>query len=353
MDIATLIAQLDAEGTLPSLANRPLGQFGTPERRYIGAELLPEQRVNENAYREENIKYRTIIANSGSRYSPTQKKKGALVGSFLVELGDSDIASELTAREYDSLIRLLNSNASMDAMANVINFIETTVNRPLIELNEKQRWDAIVNAQVQRRGDNGYSEDVQYPNPSGHRVVAAGSWSTDTYDPFDDIYAMADTLQGKGFTVGRIISTRNVASILARNDKVRTRVGQDTGLNGRASLSAINLALGADGLPNIELYDLLYRTNTGTGRFLPNDVFVMVATTGRDASLDLGDEIEVVPDTLGYTAIGRAAGQSGPGRVIRAEHFENKPPRVEAEGWQTSLPVITEPEAVGVISGIT
>jgi hypothetical protein len=56
---------------------------------------------------------------------------------------------------------------------------------------------------------------------------------------------------------------------------------------------------------------------------------------------------------LGYTAIGRGAGQASNGRVIRAEAFDNKPPRIEAEGWQTALPVITEPEALAVISSIS
>jgi hypothetical protein len=32
---------------------------------------------------------------------------------------------------------------------------------------------------------------------------------------------------------------------------------------------------------------------------------------------------------------------------------EDKPPRVESEGWQTSLPVLMEPEAVVVINSIS
>ena len=45
--------------------------------------------------------------------------------------------------------------------------------------------------------------------------------------------------------------------------------------------------------------------------------------------------------------------QAAPGRVIRSEAFESKPPRIEAEGWQTSLPVVTDPEAVAVIESIS
>ena len=47
-----------------------------------------------------------------------------------------------------------------------------------------------------------------------------------------------------------------------------------------------------------------------------------------------------------------AAG-AAPGRVVRAEAHEDKPPRIEAEGWQTSLPVITEPEAFAILHTIS
>jgi hypothetical protein len=93
---------------------------------------------------------------------------------------------------------------------------------------------------------------------------------------------------------------------------------------------------------------------TGSGRFLADTVYVMVATTGRDENIDMGDNrIETINDTLGYAGVGRAAGQAQPGRKIRAAARDDKPPRVETEGWQTALPVMTEPEAVVVITGIS
>jgi hypothetical protein len=172
---------------------------------------------------------------------------------------------------------------------------------------------------------------------------------------------MADLLAGKGMTVSRIITSRPVLSIMAANNTVKTRTGiavvntsgQITSAAGRATREAINGILQSDGLPPIELYDRQYRTQSGTEYFLPRDVMVMVATTGRDVEVDLGDTINFFGDTLGYTAIGRAVGQSAPGRVLFAEPKGDKPPRIEAQGWQTSLPVITEPEAIAVITDIT
>jgi hypothetical protein len=85
---------------------------------------------------------------------------------------------------------------------------------------------------------------------------------------------------------------------------------------------------------------------------------VLVATTGRDESIDLGDfdpsvaSPELVADTIGYVGVGRAAGQSAPGRHVVVNAYENKPPRIEGEAWQTSFPVITEPEAIYIIKSI-
>jgi hypothetical protein len=360
-DISTLVNSMLADGSVQTIARNRRAAFGRQNRRYLGTTLLPERTVAANAYRDYSIKYRTIIANDAARYSPVQLKKGSLAGSMLVELGDSDIGDEFSAEMYDALILLLNQNQSMTAVAQITNWLDTAVNLSLIEHNERQRWQAIVDAEVIRRGDNEYYEAVAYPDPAGHRAAQSAAWSTDSTDIFDDIATAADLLASKGFTVNRMITSRQVASIMSGNATIRTRTnrvtvngsGQITSTTGRAQLADINQMMGADGLPNIELYDLQYRTQSGSGYFLPRDVFVLVATTGRDETIDLGDSEELFPDTLGYTAVGRAAGQSDPGRVIRMEAFENKPPRIEAQGWQTSLPVISEPEAIAVITSIT
>lgn len=360
-NLSTLIDTMRADGTIETIARNRRAQFGRTGRRYVGATLLPERTVPENAYREEAVRYRTVIANDGTRYSPTQLKAGDLIGSFLVELGESDIARQFDSQMYDALLRYLMSNQTMDAVASVTNWLDTTVNLALIEHDEKQRWQAIVDASVVRAGDNAYAETVTYSNPSGHRAAEGAPWSTDTTDIFGEIVVMADLLASKGYTVNRMFTSTAILAKMAGNNTVKTRTnrvvvntsGQITAASGRATRDDINGALQADGLPAIETYDLQYRTQTGTAYFLKRDVFVLVATTGQDETLDFGDSEELFPDTLGYLAIGRAAGQSAPGRVIQAEAKTDKPPRIEAEGWQTSLPVILHPEAIAVIHTIT
>lgn len=361
MDLLTFLAQLVKDGVFAMLAGAGAAQFGPPQRPYLGATILPERLTEENSYRESGIRYMTVIANDGSRYSPAQKKDGGeIVGSFLVELGDSDIAREFTGRDYDALLRLLaraGANPTMEAAAQVIRWADQTLNRALVELNEKQRWDALVAAQVVRRGDNGYVETVVYPNPTGHRVAAAGTWSNDAYDPLTDIFAMADLLTGKGYAVSRIVTSTRVMRILEGNQIVARRFAGVRVLSAsevfdRVNRDNINAGFQRNGLPAPETYDLTYRDQASRKRFLPDDGMVFLSETGRDETVEIADGVRYLPDTVGYTAIGRAVGQPAAGRVIRVEAHADKPPRLQGEAWQTSLPVVTEPEAIGYISSI-
>jgi hypothetical protein len=361
MDLMSLVTQMNASNAFRQVALNVASQFGTGQRRYLGAALLPERSVEEQAYREDLVRFRTIVANDGTRYSPVQKKGGDLFASFLVELGHSDIGRELSSRDYDALLRLLNTNRSMEAVATMISWADMVLNAALLEHNEKQRWQAIVDAKVERRGDNNYVEDVSYSNPANHRRAELASWSNDATDIFADLFGMADLMSGKGYNVNRIVTSRAVVSIMAGNAKVQSRVGLATiGADGtiamragRATRDAINNVMQQGGLPPIETYDLQYRTSDATEYFLKRDVVVMLGSTGATQEIDLGDSRIELADVLGYTAVGRAAGQSDPGRVVRVEPKENKPPRLEGEAWQTSLPVILEPEAIGVIHTIS
>ncbi len=361
MNLSAFIEKLNAEGRFNDLANNPLAQFGLRPANFLGAQLLPERLQVKNMYRETSIRYRTMIANSSSRYSPVQIKQGGqLVGSMLVELGESDIGIEITAQDYDNLIDFLAVGNDMQAAATVLGLTDAQANQSLAMLNEKQRWDAMLTASVVRKGDNDYEETVTYPNPTGHRVAAGGTWSSDTYDPLADIIAVKEKAEDKGLEIRRIITTSTDVAKLMRNEKVARRSASVTVVTATETYTdpldraAFDGKFRSMGLPAIETYDGRYYDQEGTaGRFLPSGNMVFVCATGRSETVEpqTGDSF-TLEDTLGYTGIGRAAGQQSPGRVIRVEPFDNKPPRVEVQSWQTALPVIQDPEAVFVISGI-
>ena len=375
MELATLINQMEARGDVSAALNDPRAQFRINGRNYLGARVLPERNVQENAFREYGIEYRSVVANDGTRYSPVQLKGKARTGSFLVELGNSDIGSQLVGPDLEALRRVLNGGSlaggdATAAIAQITNFLVRSVIRPLVEKNEAQRWEALADAIVYRRGDNGYAEDVTYSNPAGHRVtVASGTvaapagWYSPTYNPLNDIYKQADLLANKGYPVTAIYTSNRIASLLKNSAEVGKRTNGityiDAGGNvktasGRVTLDGINALLAQDGIPPIVTYDLMYDTVDGTRRFLRDTAFVMVSS-----NVLTQDEIEALtgnsplpqPTTLGYEAIGIPEGQAASGRVAFLDAYtREKPARVEAKGWQTSAPVILRPEAVAVIN---
>lgn len=366
MEIRTLLRRMQDTYAFANLAGNRLAQFGPDNRRYLGAELLPERPVNKNYGVETGIKYRTNIANDGGRYSPVQMKQGVRSGSFEWALGYQDIGSPFNAPDYDALIEMLDpingveDAPALEGIAQITQWADATLLRPLIEKIELQRWQAIVGASVLRVGDDGYRETVTYPNPAGQRVTAAGTWSNNAYDPWADIIAGRNFLAAKGYRVTRIISGTTAVTKLQNNTLIRQRGGVLsltggllTGLLGGVSDVRLAEMLQNDSLPGVEKYDLQYFTQTGSGYFLPRDVMVLVADTNRDERIDLGDLApEIVFNTLGYVPIGKAAAQPRAGRVIKVKHMDEKPEGLKGEGYQASLPVIAVPEAFYVISGI-
>jgi len=365
MDIASLLAKMIRDGVFALTANDPRIQFGTPRRQYLGATLLPE-RQTENAFTDSEIRYRSLLANAGSRYSPVQRKNnGQLVGQFQVTLGNQDIGSEFAGPVFDALILLLGRTGaapSIQAEAEIIRFTDLTIVRPLVELTELTRWQALIDGQVEIYGDNGFHDVVTYPNTTGQRVNTVADWTDPDANIWDDILERHQFLVDQGYQVNRIITSRRVVGFISKNKGVATRTGRliiiggaSETLTGSVALADINQALSNDGLPPIETYDLRYQTTSSGGRFMADDVMIFVCDTGRDETIDLGPDAgqRFITGTLGYMAIGRAAGQTTKGRIVHVNPFlTTKPPRLEAEGWQTSMPVLQDPQAFDVLKGI-
>jgi hypothetical protein len=366
-DLNTFLREMqrDDNGPFEEIARDVTTQFGGGNRVYKGAQLLPERSVNErHTVKEERVLFRPgSIANAGDRHSPAQlKDSGQFITSWTIEMLDSDIAAQMTSVEYEALISLLDRNASQDAIAQIVQFGDTRIVNGLIELNEKLRWEMILTNTAEAIGDNGFSKTVEGPDRDPQNTVSIVTpWSDDTYNPLDDIYGMSAHMTDKGFPVagGRIITSDHNVRLLLNNDKVRTRVFGGSSVErgntlflGRATLAEMNSFLALDGIPPIETYDLKYRTQTSAHRFMAQDVMVFVAPTGQQEVIDPGDDPIIVPDTVGYTAIGIPVSQQTPGRKVRSEFIERKPQHLYFEGWQTTVPVLNQPDAIGVISGI-
>jgi len=362
-DLKNMIERLIKDGEVSGVARNPNVQFGNENKQYLGATLLPERNVDSNQFEESSIFYRTVIANDGSRYSPAQlKDTGEMVGQFLVNLGNSDIARQFTGRDYDGFRRLFGNGRSQDAARQILGWSNRTLNLALVELNEKQRWDAIVNAQVTRTGDNGFSEVVPMSNPPGHRFNVAGVWSG-VADPWLDIEAAVQVLANAHYVPSRIICSRSTIAKLIGNPEMQRRIGSVTFFNVDGTLTSVTNNITreqlmnyftAQLLPTPEVYDETYNTQVGTARFMPENVMVFVGVTDQEEVIELaaGDPV-IIGNTLGYEAVGIPVGEDSPGRVIRLFPDDHKPPRIDGEAWQTSFPVITQPQAIVVLKNIS
>ena len=366
MDIWSLMRDLIQSDEPMTLARNPMIQFGAGNRRYLGAELLPERLVDQNEFTEDKIEYFTVIANDGTRYSEPQLKEGSLLGSFEVRLGEVDIARQLTGRDFDAIKKVAVNNPE-GAKRQLIGWMNTAVNLAMVEKAEVQRWQALCSASVPIKGLDGREYSVPLSNPAGHRVTVSGGstgspagWYSPTYDPFVDIFAQKQLLSNKGYQVTRIIGDTQIVAVMANNPIVQARVGTLTVTSGTltsraglASPAAINSYLtGNFGLPPIETYDLTYRDQLGSNFFKPQGSLVMVCSTGRNEMLETGNDATdfEINDTLGYYAIGTAVGEDIPGRVIRARASDMKPVGMDAQGFTTCFPVLTAPESVAVIN---
>lgn len=363
MDMANLVAEINAQQIPIKLARDERVQFGLPEYPFIGAELLPEVFKLENQFEETDINYKTFVANSATRYSPPQMKGTSYVGSADIKLGEQDIAAQLTGKDYDNLLKTLVGGNKASVRQQIIDFMQSAVNLALVVKNEAMRWEAIVNATGILSFMDGRSETVSLSNPVGHRVIVPSGtiasptgWHLSTYDPFTDIFAIQRLLASKGYVIRRIITSTYVLSTLGLNGEVKRRtgflpVGNGATLQaGNASIEAINAQLKNFNLPPIEVNDQVYHTQTQSPRFIDETAFIFICTTGRSATfLQQNGQTQTIPNVLGYHGVGIATGEVTPGRVVKLWYEDKKPVGVYCAGWQTSFPVIKQPEAIAVI----
>ncbi len=363
MDILTLLEQ--AESDIAMVVGNPLAMIGMGEEPFLGLQLMPERLVDENQFTETRINYKTIVANNGTRYSPVQIKGGAMVGEFDVKTYSSDIGAQLTAQDYDAIIKILKrytgSDVPMQALMNLLKWVDKSLVQPLVVKNERMVWECLVDAEVVLEGDDGFMETVSISNPAGQRI-ASGDWSDPDYDPMADIYARADFLKGKGIRPTRQVAPTPIVSQLLNHPKVKTAArgfitidaGALVGSQNRLTLNALNMFFSENELPPVVKYDKTYNVQNAASRhFLKRDVWVMIGETDQSEEIPVedGDPL-IIENTVGYVAVGTNAGYTNPGRMVKTEAFDGKAPHIDGESWQESFPVNQNPEAVTVLTDI-
>lgn len=372
-DIAGLVTYLENRGDFNRNANNLLSAWGPQSRPLISAQFLPPRLVQLNENTVADLRFRTVAAQDIARNAPAPLLDGGeMVGSIRYKLGDSALARQLTPADYDAVMVYLNRTMTMPAAARLLGIFDTLIVQSMTEHDELASCDAIVSGGYSRRGNNGYFEYINGPELDNHRVVMAEDWSDPTVNPWVYILARIEVLTDAGYELSgiRSILTNEVRTILKENPFTALRVGK------------ANLVLNSDGtiraqsIPGVitddELdaaftglkvqtpltQDLRIATRTGQKRAFQEGALAFIASTGQTEQVIYNqDDPKAVPlevaDTIGFTGIGKAAGQGTPGRRTATRVFANQSDaRVEFEGWQCTGPVINQPQAISVATGI-
>jgi hypothetical protein len=366
--ITALIRELEENQAFAISANDPTLQFENGGQNLLFSSVLPERQVAQNSYRDWGIRFKTMIANDATRYSPPQIKNGMLIGSVQVEMGEADAAGAMDMQFYEHFLQTLDRGSSQEGAFQLLRFFENTVSRPLAILRERHRVDAVCQGYVERRGANNFYERVDFPKPAGHRAtVPSGTTAAPTgwYDPDHDILGtlkmFKKMLAKKGYRISRIITTEDILSdCIIPNNAIRaygvmtvTAPGGNQGfeLQTRPEAQAMINAFAAIQVPVPVTYDAGYSDQLGWQPFMKNK-FVILCQTGRQAEVRIDGEEPalLLPNTIGYYGIGVATGQLAPGVRYKVDSKDGKDANIYAEGWMSGFPIIQDPEAFAVLT---
>lgn len=369
-DIPSLLDYLRATRDIEQLTGTLLTQWGPRDRRMMSADLLPPRRVMANQDTIEDVRYRTVAAVDGTRYSPAQLVDGGeLWGKVHYELGNSDIMRQITGANWDAINRYLASNMGAQAAVAVVGFFNSMIIQALVEHDELANWSAIVFNEVIRRGDNAYYEYVGGPELTGHRVDASVDWTDATKDPWtEDIIPRIRFLTNLGYARNgiRVYTSEAVLQTLADHPTTANRLLIGPLATGQTAAESLGWVSESDvanilrrklGVRSVETNEMRIMTKTGDERVYPEDHMTFIATTNRSEEVIYNEDdpadIRVVRGTIGFTGVGIPANSTRPGRRSALEAFLNqKDARIQMQGWQTTGPVILDPTAITDIASI-
>lgn len=380
--LSELVSWMNGTGQIKSLAASSIAQFGDPAAPLLGASLLPERILTDNVAKEGQLYIGGEIGQSGADYSPAQLNQGFGAAEESFVLGKLDSASQLVGPDIEAIINnVLPQISTTDVRATsaaeiLARWIDRVILYGLSTVEEQQRWQAIVDKIVKRRGSNNYTEDVVYPTApgsvltvaaSGTIAAPAGWYSRDPVtaaDALEDILAMQQYFADRGYTLNRIISKSSIRTVFLRNGKVR-QAALVPGTERAPTPADLQALMNAYGLPNWEVYDQTFRYRepanaTGFARraYLDRatyDPVILLAQTS------LSEQIRVersdtalgtieLPNTLGYFGLGRPPGQTQFGKVMNLVVYDEKyPPSIYAEVIAQGLPIIQDKEAIAII----
>lgn len=143
---------------------------------------------------------------------------------------------------------------------------------------ESMRMEALTTGKI-TVDENGVKASIDYGMPSKHK--AAKTWKSGTPTILEDMdKAVNEVVKNTGFTPTRVLTSKTILNTILRDERIRAAI---FGVNSAKMLtvSELNAFLAQQSLPQIAIYDRMYRKQGTDGkysthRFLPEHAFVMM-----------------------------------------------------------------------------
>lgn len=173
-----------------------------------------------------------------------------------IESGNADYVDTILTNIFDDTITLLDAAA---------------VTR------ERMRMQLLSTGTIVL-ANNGQSYSYDYGLASDQKYTPTTLWSSTTSSPLDDIIAMQDVIENKGYArPRRAITSRKVMRMLMKNEGIKEAIYVMS--NGKVTLTEDNVRNYFKENANIDIavYDKSYLDETGAAqRYLPEDLFILI-----------------------------------------------------------------------------
>lgn len=143
---------------------------------------------------------------------------------------------------------------------------------------EAMRMEALYSGKISIN-ENGIKASVDYGMPSNHKTTK--NWKSGTPTILEDMDSCVNQIvKDTGFTPTRVLTSKMILNVILRDSTIRSAV---FGVNSAKMLTVteLNAFLAQQSLPQIAIYDEMYRIQGKDGkyksvRYLPEDAFVMM-----------------------------------------------------------------------------
>ena len=143
---------------------------------------------------------------------------------------------------------------------------------------EAMRMEALSSGKIVIN-ENGIKASIDYGMPSNHKTTK--TWKSGTPKILEDMDSCVNQIvKDTGFTPTRVLTSKTILNVILRDSTIRAAV---FGVNSAKMLAVaeLNAFLAQQSLPQIAIYDKMYRLQGRDGkyrsvRYLPEDAFVMM-----------------------------------------------------------------------------